>query len=100
MRSLIIAGVSTVALVASAAIMSTPALAAPATKAMAMHASNAPAEVAHSTATRALNLLEAKGYSGFTDFHSVPGGYAAKVMRNGKSVTLKIDSNTNTISQS
>jgi hypothetical protein len=38
--------------------------------------------------TRALNLLEAKGYGDFTDFHAQGKDFSAQVDKNGRRVTV------------
>ena len=48
-------------------------------------------------ATEALNLLEAKGYGGFTGFHAVGRDFAANVMRDGRTVHLLVNPGTNQI---
>lgn len=42
-------------------------------------------------ATRALNLLEAKGYGDFTNFHRAGSDYAATVSQNGQSFPVTIN---------
>jgi hypothetical protein len=41
--------------------------------------------------TRALNLIEAKGYGDFENFHAAGRDYDATVTRDGKPVTLTVD---------
>jgi hypothetical protein len=48
-------------------------------------------------ATQALNLLEARGYGGFTDFHAVGHDFAANVMRNGGTVHLLVNPGTDRV---
>lgn len=48
-------------------------------------------------ATHALNLLESRGYGGFSNFHAVGQNFAATVMQNGKTMHLMIYPNTNQI---
>ncbi|HLB96246.1 MAG TPA: hypothetical protein VJK90_01220 [Acetobacteraceae bacterium] len=48
-------------------------------------------------AADALNLLEAKGYGGFTGFHAVGKDFAANVVRDGRTVHLLVNPYTNHI---
>lgn len=48
-------------------------------------------------ATSALNLLESRGYGGFTDFHAVGRNFAANLMRDGKTVHVLVNPSTNQI---
>lgn len=48
-------------------------------------------------ATEALNMLEAKGDGGFTDFHAVGRDFAANVMRDGRTIHLLVHPNLNRI---
>lgn len=41
--------------------------------------------------TQALNLLEAKGYTGFTNFRRAGSDFMASVTQNGRARTLMID---------
>ena len=44
--------------------------------------------------TKALNLLEANGYGGFTNFKADGDGYKATVTRDGHDVTVHVDPDT------
>jgi hypothetical protein len=44
--------------------------------------------------TRALNLLEANGYGGFTNFQPAAGGYAATVTKNGRQMNVTVNPDT------
>lgn len=44
--------------------------------------------------TKALNLLEAKGYGGFTNFKADGSDFTASVMRNGRDETVRVDPDT------
>ena len=46
-------------------------------------------------ATHALNLLESKGYGGFTHFHAVGSDFAANVVRDGTTMHLLVNPGTN-----
>lgn len=47
--------------------------------------------------TEALNLLEAKGYINFTNFHKAGNDFAATVKQSGRSMTVMIDPDNNTV---
>lgn len=47
--------------------------------------------------TDALNLLEAKGYVTFTDFHKVGDQFQASVTQKGKQMTVMIDPDNQTV---
>jgi hypothetical protein len=44
--------------------------------------------------TEALNLLEAKGYPEFTNFHEQGAGFAATVRRKGRSFAVHVNPDT------
>lgn len=48
-------------------------------------------------ATHALNLLEARGYGGFSDFHAVGHDFAAMINQNGKTLQLLVHPGTDQI---
>jgi len=47
--------------------------------------------------TKALNLLENKGYVGFTDFHRVGDQFQATVQKDGKTMTVMADPTDGTV---
>jgi len=48
-------------------------------------------------ATHALNMLESRGYSGFSDFHAVGRAFAANVDQGGRMLHLLVHPGTNRI---
>jgi len=53
--------------------------------------SNPRRDMAGDSYTQALNLLEARGYTGIQNFRRVGGIYQATATRNGRSETVSID---------
>ena len=49
--------------------------------------------------TRALNLIEAKGYGDFTDFHAAGKNFTAQVDSHGKRVTVLADPDTGRVTR-
>lgn len=47
--------------------------------------------------TDALNLLEAKGYVNFSNFHKAGNDFQASVTRNGRQMTVMVDPDNRTI---
>ena len=47
--------------------------------------------------TEALNILEAKGYGDFKDFHAKGGSFTATVTKNGKAFAVTIDPQSDTV---
>lgn len=82
---------------AAVALSAGAAVAAPATQPAATSAHKTPGETAlrnDATArreTKALNLIEAKGYGSFTNFKADGKDYTATVMRNGHAMTVRVN---------
>ena len=55
--------------------------------------------VAEADATTALNLLEAQGYHGFTDFQRAGQNFTATVTQNGKTFQVTVDPRTRQITR-
>ena len=80
-------------LTAGAALAATPSNA-PATPPAVPHHAHATMASSNRQAdreTQALNLLEAKGYSGFTNFRPAGKDFAASVTQNGHTANLRVD---------
>jgi hypothetical protein len=52
---------------------------------------NVVSDAAANRETQALNLLEAKGYTSFSNFRPDGSDYSAKVMKNGRDMTVIVD---------
>jgi hypothetical protein len=85
---------------AGAAFIQAPALAAtpPAAAAATAHARSDNTPTARRE-TKALNLIEAKGYGDYTDFHAVGKNFAAQVMAHGRTLTVIANPDTGQVTQ-
>jgi hypothetical protein len=81
---------------AQAATPATPA--APAHRAHAMHRAS-PASPEARRETHALNLIEAKGYGEFTNFHADGKNFTASVMSAGKRYTVTVNPDTGQVAR-
>ena len=92
-------------LVSSAAFAAgaSPATAPNATKPVKPHAAavhhHAKAMAGEADATTALNLLEAQGYYGFTNFQRTGQNYTATVTQNGKTFQVTVDPRTRQVTR-